>query len=76
MKPMNENGHKQNLRKEMEHGKFHHEHKFHWKRIHHTWGFWVGMALIFVAIMYYIVSVDFAFAPRKQLKQSERTTTP
>jgi hypothetical protein len=71
---MNEN--KQNLQYELNHSRFHHEHKFHLKRIHHTWGFWVGVILIFVAIMYYIASVDFAFAPRKQIKQSERTTTP
>ena len=74
---MSENGHKQNLQEVIDHSRFHHEHKFHWKRIPHTWGFWVGVILIFVAIMYYVVSVDFAFAPRKQLmQQSEKTTTP
>jgi hypothetical protein len=37
-----------------------------WRRIHHSWIFWVFMALTLVAITYYITSVDFAFAPRKQ----------
>jgi len=74
---MNENKHKQNLQEVINHSKSHHERKFHWKQIHHTWGFWVGVILIFVAIMYYIVSVDFAFAPRNQPKQpSGNNTTP
>ena len=33
------------------------------KRIHHTWAFWIFLFLMFVAIIYYIMSVDFAFAP-------------
>jgi hypothetical protein len=35
-----------------------------WKRIHHTWSFWIFLFLMLVAIIYYISSVDFAFAPR------------
>ena len=74
---MNENGHKQNLQDMIDQSRNHHKHKFHLKRIHHKWWFWIGMTLIFVAIMYYVVSVDFAFAPRKQMKgQTEKTTTP
>ena len=73
---MNENGHKQNLQEVIDHSSKQHEHKFHLKHIHHKWWFWVGVILIFVAITYYIVSVDFAFTPRKQSNQSERTTTP
>ena len=38
--------------------------RMHWKRIHHTWIFWIFLFLMFVAIMYYITSVNFAFAPR------------
>jgi len=41
----------------------------YWKRMHHTWGFWIFLFLMFVGIIYYIMSVDFAFAPHKQLKQ-------
>jgi len=35
-----------------------------WKRIHHSWIFWIFLFLMFVAILYYVTSVDFAFAPR------------
>jgi FtsH-binding integral membrane protein len=74
---MNENGNKQNLQDVIDQSRNQHKHKFHLKRIHHKWWFWVGMILIFSAIMYYILSVDFAFAPRKQLKQqTETNTTP
>ena len=38
--------------------------RFRWKQMHHTWAFWIFLLLMFVAIIYYIVSVDFAFAPR------------
>jgi len=74
---MNENGHKQNLQEVIDISRNHQKHRFHLKRIHHKWWFWVGMILIFSAIMYYVASVDFAFAPRKQLKeQTETNTTP
>ena len=52
-------------------------HKPRWKTIHHTWSFWIFLFLMFVAIMYYIVSVDFAFAPQQQMKQpTENNMTP
>ncbi len=35
----------------------------HLKRIHHSLIFWIFLFLMFVAIMYYIMSVNFAFAP-------------
>jgi len=74
---MNKNGNKQNLQDMIDQSRNQHKHKFHLKQIHHTWWFWIGMILIFAAIMYYIVSVDFAFAPRKQSKQqTETNTTP
>lgn len=41
----------------------HHDKKPRWKRIHHTWGFWIFLLLMFAAILYYIYSVNFAFAP-------------
>ena len=74
---MNENGQEQNLQEVIDTIKYHPKHKPYWKRIHHTWWFWVGVIMMFTAILYYVVSVDFAFAPRKQTKQqTERTTTP
>ncbi len=44
------------------------KHKPHWKRIHHTWSFWIFLVLMLTAILYYIMTVDFAFAPRIQQK--------
>ncbi len=66
---MKENEHKQNLQEVINQSRLHHEHKFHLKHIHHKWWFWVGFILIFGAIIYYIVSVDFAFAPNRKSKQ-------
>jgi hypothetical protein len=47
----------------------HNEHKPYWKRIHHNWIFWIFLVLMFICIIYYIMSFDFAFAPHKQMKQ-------
>ena len=66
---MSENGHNQDKQDLINHDISHHEHKPYWKRIHHTWGFWVFLVLMLGAILYYIVSVDFALAPRSQPKQ-------
>lgn len=38
--------------------------QFHWKRIHHSWIFWIFLFLMGFAIFYYVVSADFAFAPQ------------
>ena len=65
-KHKSKNEHKQNLQEVINHSKYHQEHKPYWKRIHHTWTFWVFIFLMFAAIMYYTGSVDFAFAPRVQ----------
>lgn len=46
----------------------HHEHKPYWKRIHHTWSFWIFLFLMFAGIMYYIYSISFSLAPQIQLK--------
>jgi len=40
----------------------------YWKRMHHTWSFWVFVVLMLAAITYYVMSVDFAFAPHQQMK--------
>jgi hypothetical protein len=63
---MNKNSHKQNLQDTINHSKSHNEHKPYWKRIHHTWSFWVFLILMFAAILYYIKSVDFSLAPHPQ----------
>jgi hypothetical protein len=55
------------------HGSRHHESHHHadeqkaapaWKRVHHSWIFWVGVVLIFVAILTYVLSMDLAWRPR------------
>jgi hypothetical protein len=66
---MKENVPKQNLQEVINQSRLHHEHKFHLKHIHHKWWFWVGFILILGAIIYYVVSVDFAFAPHRSSKQ-------
>jgi len=66
---MNENEHKPNSGEGQNYILTPRDHKPYWKRMHHTWSFWIFLFLMFVAIMYYIVSVDFAFAPQQQVKQ-------
>ena len=74
---MNEHEHNQHQPEGQDHTKVSHDHKFFWKRIHHSWIFWVFLFLMFLGIVYYIMSVDFAFAPHKQIKQqSENNSTP
>ena len=46
----------------------HHEHKPYWKRIHHTWSFWIFLVLMFGGIMYYIYSISFSLAPQLPVK--------
>jgi len=66
---MNENEHKHDSEEGQNYIVTSHDHKPYWKRIHHTWSFWIFLFLMFVGILYYIVSVDFAFAPQQQVKQ-------
>ena len=61
---MSENEHNQHQEETQEKILPQQSQKLRWKRIHHTWSFWIFLFLMFVAIMYYITSVDFAFAPR------------
>jgi hypothetical protein len=47
-------------------------HRPYWKELHHSLIFWVFLLLMFAGITYYIVSVDFAFAPQRQLKPASK----
>jgi hypothetical protein len=38
----------------------------YWKRAHHDWRIWVGLAFMFAAIMIYVMSDDLAFLPHRQ----------
>jgi hypothetical protein len=66
---MNENEHNHDSQEGQNYIVTHHDHKPYLKRIHRTWSFWIFLFLMFVGIIYYIVSVDFAFAPQQQVKQ-------
>jgi hypothetical protein len=48
--------------------------KPYWKGIHRTWGFWIFLFLMFVATIYYIVSINFSLAPQTQLKHPVENT--
>jgi hypothetical protein len=48
--------------------KYGRQHGPYWKRAHHDWRFWLVVFLMLVAIVYYIMSVDFAFSPAHQVK--------
>jgi cell division septal protein FtsQ len=48
-----------------------------WKRVHHSLWFWVFLVLMLGGIIYYVMSVDFAFAPESEMEQnSGNNTTP
>ncbi len=46
-----------------------HERIPRWKQVHHTWWFWIFLVFMMVGILYYIMSVNFAFAPPLQIEQ-------
>ncbi len=74
MKDNKQNSSNQDLQ---DHIQAEHEHTPRWKRVHHSWLFWVFLILMLFGIMYYIRSVDFAFAPQKQVEQpSNNNRTP
>jgi hypothetical protein len=52
-----------------------HEHRIHWKRIHHSWIFWVFLFIMLVGILYYVMTVDFSSVPHRQLKNPEMDRT-
>jgi hypothetical protein len=62
---MNENGQNQHGNEVKDHITIKQEHKPYWRRVHHSWIFWFFLFLMFVSITYYIMSVNFAFAPQK-----------
>ena len=46
-----------------------HRHRPYWKRAHNDWRFWVGVFLMFAAMIYYVMSIDLAMRPRLQPQQ-------
>lgn len=43
-----------------------HHHVPYWKRAHTDWRFWVGVVLMFAAMMTYVLSLDLARRPRSK----------
>jgi len=46
-----------------------HRHRPYWKRAHTDWRFWIGVFLMFAAMIYYVMSIDLAMRPRLQPQQ-------
>lgn len=46
-----------------------HNKQFHWKRIYNSWIFWFILFLMILAIIYYVVSTEFIFAPQIETMQ-------
>ena len=65
---MNKHEHNHQQKEGQDHILVPQDHKPYWKRMHHTLIFWVFLFLMLACILYYIVSVDFAFAPHIRLK--------
>ena len=50
-----------------------------WKRLHHSWFFWVALVLTFAAILTYVLTMDLATRPMPRSAQptpSTVTTVP
>jgi len=41
----------------------------YWKRAHSDWRFWVGIILMFIAMIVYVMSDDLALRPRLEPQQ-------
>jgi len=52
-----------------------HEHRFQWKRVHHSWIFWVFLFLMLVGILFYVMTVDFSSVPQRQLNEQGKNMT-
>lgn len=76
---MSENKHDRHRQERQEHNKKHHDDKPYWKRIHHTWSFWVFLFLMLAAMIYYTLSGNLLRQPyyiQPQQPLSENSNTP
>jgi hypothetical protein len=66
----------------MNEGKHDHEHHkgdsdhFRWKRVHHSWIFWVAVFLMMLAIITYVMTGDLFWGLRRQSKQPQTQAAP
>jgi hypothetical protein len=58
-----------------EHEKNHHAPAPYWKRPHIQWGFWIGVALMGIALIVYIFSLNLALVPRSWHQQAQPTAS-
>ena len=61
---MKVNGKNENLTVGEDSIKDQHEHKFHWKLIHHSLIFWIFALLMLVGIIYFVLSLGFFMIPQ------------
>ena len=57
----------------MNEAKYDHEHRDHshrprWKRVHHSWIFWVAVFLMLLAMITYVATGDLSWGLRRQPK--------
>ena len=60
--PMYENVHNYPQQEVLDQMMVQHNHRPNWKRIYHTWSFWIFLFLMLAGIMYYKVTINFLFA--------------
>lgn len=46
----------------------HNQHRPYWKRLYNSLGIWISFYLMLIALGFYIITFDFAFAPHQQIK--------
>jgi hypothetical protein len=74
---MNEQELNQHMQEGHRNNKGHIHKRPYWKRAHLDWRVWVGIILMLAAIIYYVMSQDFALAPHRQMMQHhENHRTP
>ncbi len=49
----------------------HPSHAPYWKRAHTDWRLWVGVVVMFIAMIVYVMSEDLAWRPRSQARQPQ-----
>ena len=49
----------------------HHSHRPYWKRAHTDWRLWIAAFLMFVAMLYYVMSMDLSWRPGLRPQQPQ-----
>jgi uncharacterized iron-regulated membrane protein len=51
-------------------------HRLRWKRVHHSWTFWVAVFLMMLAIITYVMTGDLFWGLRRQSKPPQTQAAP